>query len=164
MCTNVSQHKILEQFSEKNAKGRSYIYYTIECANCGSISKMRKDVYKKATTCNQCSRASGHNTKHGKSASKLYAVYYGMLQRCTNKAHPKYSRYGGRGIKVEFTDFFDFESWSLANGYVDATYTEYKDTLAIDRIDNNGNYSKDNCQWITVSENSKKKLGPYKTI
>lgn len=74
-----------------------------------------------------------------------------MKQRCTNKKHPKYYRYGGRGIKVcaEWMNIEEFCAWALKNGW--------KQGLSIDRIDNNGNYCPENCRWISISENSRKK-------
>jgi hypothetical protein len=69
-----------------------------------------------------------------------------MLNRCNNPGNHSYPRYGGRGIKVchEWTDFTVFRDWALSNGY--------RDDLSIDRIDNSGNYSPDNCQWATSKE------------
>lgn len=40
----------------------------------------------------------------------------------------------------------NFIEWSLDHGY--------NETLTIDRINSSGNYSPDNCQWVTASENS----------
>lgn len=81
---------------------------------------------------------------------KLYKKYYHIKSRCYNKNDKRYSRYGGRGIKMceEWLKSYEaFEKWSLANGY--------EDGLTIHRINNDGDYSPDNCAFITLSENSK---------
>lgn len=83
---------------------------------------------------------------------RLYGIWAGMKQRCTNCNNDKYPRYGGRGIKVcaeWLNDFQAFYTWAMGNGY--------NDDLTIDRIDNNGDYTPDNCQWITNEENVSKR-------
>jgi len=75
-----------------------------------------------------------------------------MKTRCYNLKDKHYKDYGGRGIKVceeWLNDSRKFIKWSLENGY--------KKELQIDRIDNNGNYSPDNCRWVTPKENSRNK-------
>jgi len=71
-----------------------------------------------------------------------------MKTRCTNRHDPyKYSRYGGRGIKVcdqWLNDYGAFRDWALENGY--------NDGLTIDRIDNDAGYEPGNCRWATLSE------------
>lgn len=83
---------------------------------------------------------------------KLYHIFYGMKQRCYNPNNPKYNLYGGKGIEIcEFWDDYEnFKSWSYDNGYIEGA------GLSIDRIDSSEDYSPDNCQWISISENSAK--------
>lgn len=78
---------------------------------------------------------------HGMSGTRLHTIWKNLRQRCENKNHKQYSDYGGRGITVcaEWGDFETFYNWAMANGY--------KDTLSIDRKDNNKGYSPDNCHW-----------------
>ena len=73
-----------------------------------------------------------------------------MKYRCNTPTCPCYNRYGGRGITLydKWNDYENFKEWSLQNGY--------QDNLCIDRIDNDGNYEPDNCQWITIGENTAK--------
>ena len=53
-------------------------------------------------------------------------------------------------IKIcdDWLEYIPFRDWALANGY--------EDNLTIDRVDNDGDYYPENCQWITRGENAGK--------
>lgn len=88
----------------------------------------------------------------GLSRLRLYKIYHGMLQRCTNPNNSNYQYYGGKGIAVcdEWSNkengLQSFMEWSLSHGY--------NESLTIDRIDSSAGYAPDNCQWITARENA----------
>lgn len=90
---------------------------------------------------------------HGMSNSHIYGLYHHIKDRCFNPNHHEFHNYGGRGIGMcdEWLGkdgFKNFYQWAINNGY------EYG--LTIDRINNDGDYSMDNCRWITRSENVSK--------
>ena len=87
-----------------------------------------------------------------------------MKDRCYNPNTRGYENYGGKGIRVcdEWRDNYEaFRDWALANGY-DSNADKFECT--IDRIDNNGNYCPENCQWLTMKENSDKDRRRYAGI
>lgn len=89
---------------------------------------------------------SPHITKrHGMVGTPTYYTWEGIKQRCNNPNASDYKNYGGRGIKVcdKWLDFKNF-------------YSDMGDRpkgLEIDRIDNDGDYTPENCRWITHKDN-----------
>ena len=78
---------------------------------------------------------------------RILNLWQTMKQRCENPNREKYAMYGGRGIRVcdEWHDSHAFVEWALANGY--------EPGKQLDRTDNDGDYSPENCRWVTPKEN-----------
>lgn len=87
--------------------------------------------------------------KKGISKHPLYRKWARMRARCYYPKQDHYDRYGGRGIRVcdEWkSDCEAFIGWALENGW--------KPGLQIDRIDNDGHYSPDNCRFVDAKTNA----------
>lgn len=87
---------------------------------------------------------------HGGYGSRLYSIWQHMRSRCNTPSTFAYEYYGGRGIKIchEWQHSFEaFRDWALSHGYTD--------DLTIDRVDTDGDYTPENCRWITQSEQTR---------
>lgn len=125
--------------------------YLCQC-DCGNTLTLLGTTLRKGggQGCEHCIKAA-NATKHGANAGgkrdRLYNIWLAMKDRCNNPNNTKYQHYGGRGIIVckEWQDNYEpFRDWALTHGY--------EDTLTIDRRNNNGNYTPDNCWWATRSD------------
>lgn len=95
-----------------------------------------------------------HLYKHGLVGHPLYGRWRGMIQRCTDPKSKVWNRYGGRGI-------FVCERWmNFENFLADMGMPEQGQT--IDRIDNSKGYCKENCKWVSRSDQMKNRSNSIK--
>jgi hypothetical protein len=108
--------------------------YALNCGKTRSCGCLRRET------------AARKATKHNGANEPLYHVLNAMHQRCENPKNHDFKWYGAMGVTVcedwELTNYPTFKEWALANGY--------RPGLTIDRVDPDGDYTPDNCRWVTI--------------
>lgn len=84
------------------------------------------------------------NYSHGMSKTKTYIVWHSMKARCYDSNNKHYKDYGGRGITYQ-DNWEDFRNFFNDLG-------ECPKGFSLERKDVNGNYTKENCCYIPMSE------------
>ena len=130
---------------KRYGKEQTGSYSIFQCPVCLKEYELLTKKGKEQTTCKSC--RGSQNIKHGMVGKPVYYVWQAMLQRCKNPKHPKFHIYGGKGITVD-------EKWKTFEGFWEDMEVGFEEGLSIDRKDSGLGYNKDNCRWITLSQNS----------
>lgn len=95
---------------------------------------------------------SNKNRKHGMTGQRFYRIWSGMLTRVRN---PKFTNYNGRGIGVcdRWLEFKNFQE-DMYGEYLQHVEAHGEADTSIDRMDNDGDYCPENCEWATMAEQS----------
>jgi len=86
---------------------------------------------------------------------KLQTTIDNIKSRCRNPNNDHFSAYGGRGIQCHWNNIAEFKA-DMLDSLLDAIKKYPNERLSIDRIDVDGDYCKENCQWIPIGVNSSK--------
>lgn len=144
------------RWSHRIAKNSTNVTHFWMCqCSCGSPAKpVATSALRTGRTvscgCNKREKATRHgfctNDAVKAAGPSPHKAWAGMKGRCLNPKAKGYKNYGGRGIKI-------CEKWIEFEGFYEDMGPTYEKGLKLDRRDNNGDYTKENCQWVTHKQN-----------
>lgn len=134
---------------KKDGVGKFYWICKCDCGIIKTIDGGNLRNGQKSCGCLSKELLSKRKKTHGLSKTVFYKVWRGIKDRTEDKNNKDYYKYGGLGIKNEWGSFEEFRD-DMYESYLESKKILKQTTL--DRIDVDGNYSKENTRWATQEQ------------
>lgn len=130
------------------------VHWSCVC-DCGAAIVVRSDSLGSGNTrscgCLHRDEFAATIRTHGATGTRTHRIWKSIKTRCLNPKHHTYATYGGRGITL-------CERWHSFENFL-ADMGECPDGHSIDRVDSDGNYSPENCRWVTRKVQNRNRPG-----
>lgn len=144
---------------ERDHTKTNRVYWWCEC-DCGKRKSVSASNIKRGCV-QSCGCKNNDRAPRGSVNTKrhpLNRVWQGMISRCYSLQHPKYKRYGGRGIKV-------CDRWKVFENFCEDMGPRESINYTLDRKEVDGDYCPENCRWATfTTQNRNRSWCKYLTI
>lgn len=127
------------RFYLRSRKGQQYTVYECRCS-CGKVRTISAYVVRTGKTKSCGCLPNYHLHARRSSPHPLYVKWMEIRSRCLYPSATGWKNYGGRGIKIS-------HRWNDPRNFINDMLPTWKPGLTLDRIDNDGNYTKSNCRW-----------------
>jgi hypothetical protein len=117
-----------------------------DCGNTKIVFSSDLGVNSNSCGCLRKEITKARRTTHGLSNTRTYTIWWDMKLRCYYPSSRHYYRYGMRGIKVCKRWMDGFQNFLDDMGECPSS------KHSLDRINNEGNYTPENCRWATSQQ------------